>query len=30
MDRLDIFMTGVALGMLMILVDYFLIPGGFY
>lgn len=30
MDRLDIFLFGMSLGMLMILVDYFLIPGGFY
>lgn len=29
-DRLDIFMFGIGLGLLMILVDYYLIPGGFY
>ena len=29
-DRLDVFMLGIALGLLMILVDYYLIPGGFY
>jgi hypothetical protein len=30
MDRLDIFLFGMTLGFGAILVDYFLIPGGFY